>query len=207
MPVRPTAKDDGHWRPPPGWSPTAGDVVALGAVFNLTYSGIVIYALANPDGPLGTMVRRWVEIGRNLFAPAYLLAGNAGCGGLKVSSFVARAWAFDIHLLVINLIVVAVLIAASRPYWTNWSRQIHGALGRHDLKGDAIDGGADAGYGTVLCGAIAVLWWLLLQNDLFDSAAHCAAFQPWHLLRVPLLTTVAHGFASFAAAFWVARDP
>ncbi len=52
MPVRPTAKDDAQWGPPPGWAPTAGDVVVLGAIVNLTYSGIVIYALANPDGLL-----------------------------------------------------------------------------------------------------------------------------------------------------------
>jgi hypothetical protein len=207
MPVRPTAQDDGQWGPPPGWSPTAGDVVVLGAVFNLTYSGIVIYALANPDGLLGTAVRKWVEIGRTLFAPAYFLAGSAGCGGVKVSPFIARAWAFDIHIIVINLIVAAALIAASRRYWADWSRQLYGALGRLGLKGDAIPLRADAGYGTVLCGAIAVLWWLLLQNDLFDSAAHCVSLQPWHLLRIPLLVTTAHGLACVAAAFWVARDP
>jgi len=34
-----------------------------------------------------------------------------------------------------------------------------------------------------------------------------AALQPWHLLRVPLLTITAHGFACVAVAFWVARDP
>jgi hypothetical protein len=207
MPVQPTAKDDGHWGPPPGWSPTAGDVVVLGAAFNLTYSGIVIYALANPEGLLGIVVRRWVEISRNLFAPAYFLAGNAGCGGAKLSPFIPRAWAFDIHLIVTNLIVAAMLIAASRRYWADWSRQLYGALGRLGLKGDAIPLGADAGYVTVLCGAIAVLWWLLLQNGLFDSAAHCAALQPWRLLRVPLLVTTAHGLACVAAAFWVARDP
>jgi hypothetical protein len=181
--------------------------VVLGAVFNLTYSGIVIYALANPDGLLGIAVRKWVAIGQNLLVPAYFLAGRAGCGGVKVSPFIARAWAFDIHMIVINLIVAAVLIAASRRYWANWSRQLYSALGRLGLKGDAILLGADVGYGTVLCGAIAVLWWLFVKNDLFDSAAHCASLQPWHLLRVPLLTTIAHGFASFAAAFWIARDP
>jgi hypothetical protein len=179
--------------------------VVLGAVFNLIYSGIVIYALANPDALLGTAVRKWIEIGRTLLAPAYVIAGSPGCGG--VSPFVARAWAFEIHLTVINLMAAAVLIAASRPYWANWSRQLYGALGRLGLKGEAIHQGADAGYGTVLCGAIAVLWWLLLEDDLFDSAAHCAALQPWHLVRIPLLTTIAHGFATFAAAFWVAREP
>jgi hypothetical protein len=184
--------------------------VVLGAVFNLTYSGIVIYAQASPDGLLGTAVRKWVEIGRTLFAPAYFLAGSAGsagCGGAKVSPFIARAWAFDIHIIVINLIVAAMLIAASRRYWPSWSRQLYGALGRLGLEGDAIPLGADAGYVTVLCSVIAVLWWLLLRNDLFDSAAHCAALQPWQLLRVPLLTTIAHGFACVAAAFWVAREP
>lgn len=207
MPVRPTTKDGGHWGPPPGWSPSAGDVVALGAVFNLTYSGVVIYALANPEGLLGIAVRKWIEIGRNLLAPVYLLAGSTGCGGVKVSPFVARAWACDIHLTVINLMVAAALIAASRRYWATWSRQLYDAFGRIGLKGDAIQQGADAGYVTVLCGAIAVLWWLLLQNDLFDSAAHCASLQPWHLFRIPLLTIIAHGFACVAAAFWIARDP
>jgi hypothetical protein len=181
--------------------------VALGAVFNLTYSGTVIYALANPVGLLGIAVRKWVETGRSLFSPAYFLAGNADCGGARVSSFVGRAWAFDVHLIVINLIVAAVLIAASRRYWVNWSRQLYDALGRLGLRAEAVHLGADAGYAMVLCGAIAALWWLLLQNDLFDSAAHCAALQPWHLLRVPLLVAIAHGFACVAAAFWIARDP
>lgn len=204
MSVRPTTRHDGHWGPPPGWSPTAGDVVALGAVLNLTYSGVVIYALANSDGLLGIAVEKWVEVVRSFLAPAYVLAGHAGCGGARASPFVARAWAFDIHLIVINLVVVAGLIAGSRPYWATWSRPLYGALSRLGLTSDA---GADAGYATVVCGAIAALWWLLLQNDLFDSPVHCAALQPWHLLRVPLLATIAHGFASVAAAFWVARDP
>lgn len=204
MPVRPTAKDNGHWGTPPGGSPTAGDVVVLGAAVNLIYSGIVIYALANPDGRLGTAVRKWIEIGRTLFAPAYSLAGSAGCGDVKLSPFIARAWSFDIHLIVINLIVAAVLTAASQRYWADWSRQLHGALDRLGLKGDA---GADAGYVTVLCGAIAVLWWLLLKDDLFDSAAHCASLQPWRLWRIPLLVITAHGLVCVAASFWVARDP
>lgn len=207
MPVLPSTKNVGKWGPPPGWSPSAGDVVVLGAVVNVTYSGIVIYALANPDGLLGTAVRKWVEIGRTPFAPAYFLAGSAGCGGVKAGPFIARAWTFDIHLIVINLIVAAVLIAASRRYWADWSRQLHDRLGRLGLKGDAIPLGADAGYVTILGGAIAVLWLLLLQNGLFDSAAHCASLQPWHLLRIPLLVTTAHGLACVAAAFWVARDP
>lgn len=206
MPVRPTTTRDGPWGPPPGWTPTAGDVVSVGAVFNMTYTAIVIYALANPDGLIGGAVGKWVEICRKVLGPAYVLAGSAGCGGAKVSPFVARAWVFDIHLKVINLIVVAILIAGSRRYWPSWSGQLYGTLDRLGLKGDAIHQGADAGYVTVLCGAIAPLWWLLLENDLFESAAHCITLQPWLLLRVPLLTTTAHAFACVAAAFWVARE-
>ncbi|HEX5262432.1 MAG TPA: hypothetical protein VFW13_02835, partial [Phenylobacterium sp.] len=205
MPIRPRANHGGPWRPPAGWSPGAGDVVALGAAFNLTYSSIAIYALANPDGPLGVVVGKWIEVGRD--APIYALAGRAGCGGAKVSSFVARAWIFDVHLVVINLIVVAGLIAASRRYWATWSRELYGALHELGLGGDAIDQGADIGYVTVLCGAVGALWWMVLHNDLFDSAAHCAALQPWHLLRIPLLATITHGFICVAAAFWVAREP
>jgi hypothetical protein len=181
--------------------------VLLGAVFNMTYSVIGIYALANPDGLLGVAMGRWVEICRKVLWPAYVLAGSAGCGGAKVSPFAARAWTFDIHLTAVNLIVVALLILGSQRYWSNWSGQLNGAISRFGLKGDAVHQAADAGYVMVLCGAIAPLWWLLLENDLFDSAVHCTALKPWLLLRIPLLTTTAHAFPCVAAGFWVAREP
>jgi hypothetical protein len=172
----------------------------LGAVFNLSYAAMIIYALTNPDGRFGAGVAIWVQIARRGLEPAYFLAGHAGCGGADASAFVAQAWTFDVHLVAINLIVAAGLFASSRRYWLTWSQQLY-------VAPDAGREAAETGFGTMLWGAIAALWWLILENDLFDSAAHCAALRPWFLFREPLLATFAHGAASFAGALSAARRP
>lgn len=205
MPTQPTTTRRDTREPPQTWAPGAGDVVLLGAVFNLSYAAVIIYALANPEGRFGAGVAKWVQITREVLKPAYVLAGHAGCGGVEVNAFLARAWAFDVHLVAINLLVAAVLFAASRRYWLTWSQQLYGAPGWRNVAPDARRQEAETGFGTVLWGAIAALWWLILENDLFDSAAHCASMRPWLLFREPLLATFAHGAASLAAALSVAR--
>lgn len=70
--------------------------------------------------------------------------------------------------------------------------------------GDDRQWAAGSSFGAVLWGAVAALWWLILENDLFDSAAHCRSLQPWFLFREPLLTTFVHGCATLAAALSLA---
>lgn len=59
------------------WTPIVGDVVLLGALFNLGYATVVIYALANPASRMGGWVAAWVDLARKGLAPAYVLAGHA----------------------------------------------------------------------------------------------------------------------------------
>jgi hypothetical protein len=182
--------------------------VLLGAVFNLSYATVVIYALANPEGRIGGWVAAWVHLARKGLAPAYILAGgHVGCGGGAVSAAVARAWEFDVHLVAVNLIVAAGLFAASRRYWPAWSQQVLDQPSWRDMSEGVRQQETDIGFGTVMWGAIAVVWWLILENDLFDSAAHCSSVRPWMLWRAPLLATSAHGLASLAAALWAGRIP
>jgi hypothetical protein len=134
-------------------------------------------------------------------------AGHVDCGGGAVSAFVARAWEFDVHLVTINLIVAAGLFAASRRYWPAWSQQALNQPTWRDMSEGARQQETDVGFGTVLWGAIAAVWWLILGNELFDSAAHCSSVQPWMLWRAPLLATSAQGLATLAAALWAGRIP
>ncbi len=189
------------------WTPIAGDVVLLGALVNLGYATVVIYALANPASRIGGWVAAWVQLARKGLAPAYLLAGHADCDGSRVGTFVARAWDYDVHLVAINLIVAAALFAASRRYWPAWSQQVLDSPTWRDMSEGARQQETDVGFGTVMWGAIAVVWWLILENDLFDSAAHCSSVRPWMLWRAPLLATSAHGLTSLAAALWAGRTP
>lgn len=124
---RPSATRRDAREPPQTRAPVAGDVVLLGAVFNSSYAAVIIYALTNPDTRLSAWVGTWVLFARRILKPAYVLAGRASCGGAEVSDFVARAWIFDVHLLAINLIVVAALFAASRRYWGTWLEAYYGA--------------------------------------------------------------------------------
>lgn len=206
-PSRPTDTRREMCQPRQTRAPLAGGVVLLGALFNLSYAAVIIYALANPDGRLGVWVATWVQIARRILEPVYVIAGHAACGGVEVSAVVARAWTFDVHLVAINLIVATVLFAASRGYWVTWAQQLRDAPGWRDVAPDARRQEVDAGFGTVLWGVIAALWWLTLENDLFDSAAHCATLRPWFLVREPLLITFAPAAASFAAALSLARKP
>ncbi|MGZ8407098.1 MAG: hypothetical protein ACXWVJ_03625 [Caulobacteraceae bacterium] len=168
---------------------------------------MIIYALANPESRFGAWVGTWVQITRKVLEPAYVLAGRASCGDAEVSDVVARAWIFDVHLIAINLIVVAALFAASRRYWATWLQAFYDGPGWENANPETKRQEAEAGFGTLLWGAIAGIWWLILENDLFGSAAHCASLRPWLLFREPLLTTFAHGAASFAAALSLARKP
>lgn len=177
----------------------------LGALINLTYAAVVIHGLANPQGRVGTWVSAWVRFTRRGLEPAYRLAGHADCGGGPASPFVNRAWTFDVHLVTVNLIVAAVLFATSRRYWPAWSRQVLDQPSWRDIPAASRRQEVEIGFGTVLWGAIAALWWLVLENDLFDSAAHCAAVRPWLLYRAPLLAISAHGLASLAAALWAGQ--
>lgn len=177
----------------------------IGGVVNLSYAGLVIHALAHADSRLTSWVDGWVRMSRAALGPAYLLAGRPGCGGAAHSAFVDRAWAFDVHLLTINLLVVAVLFVLSRAAWPDWAQRL-GATSPH---GDPADGSQAAdmeeGFGTVFWGVLAALWWMLLKNDLFDTAPHCAGLRPWLLFREPLLATGIHGLACLAAVLNRAR--
>lgn len=202
---QPTETGRESCEPPRTRTPIAGDVVLLGAVFNLGYAAAIIYALAHPDGRFGAAVSTWVEIAGRLLRPVYGLAGGARCGGGAVSAFAERAWVFDVHLTAINLIAAALLFAASRRYWAAWAQPLRDAPDGRDITPEAWRQTLDTGFGTVLWGTIAALWWLTLENHLFESAARCATLQPWFLVREPLLTTIAHGVASFAAVLSLAR--
>lgn len=190
---------------PRAWSPRAGDLVLTGGVVNFTYAALVIHALARADSRLTSWVEAWVRSSRVALHPAYLLAGRPDCDGAPRAAFIDRAWAFDVHLATINLLVVAVLFALSRAAWPAGARRLDAA----SPLGDAADGAHAAdmeeGFGTVLWGALAALWWMLLQNDLFDTARHCAGLRPWLLFREPLLATCVHGLACLAAALNRAR--
>lgn len=179
-----------RWRRPPG------DFVLAGALLNLGYAAVLIMALGAPASRAGAAVGAWVVACRKAFDLPYALAGASLCGGTQLSSATVRAWVFDVHLIVVNLAIVALLLAASRPSWPDWTEQAPRTVA--DVSGAADE---CEGYGTVLWGALAVLWWILLENALFDTRAHCDAFRPWMLLREPLLATAGHGFASFAVAF------
>lgn len=146
-----------------------------------------------------------MEIAGRLLRPVYGLAGGARCGGGAVGAFAERAWVFDVHLTVVNLVAAALLFAGSRRYWAGWARPLRDAPDGRDITPEAWRQTLDAGFGTVVWGAIAMLWWLTLENHLFESAARCASLQPWFLVREPLLITIAHGVASFAAVLSLAR--
>ncbi len=202
---QPAETDRESCEPPRPRMPIAGDVVLLGAIFNLGYAAVVIHALAHPDGRFGAAVSTWVEIVGRFLWPVYGLAGGPGCGGGAVGAFAERAWVFDVHLTAINLIAAALLFAGSRRYWAVWAEPLRDAPDGRDFTPEAWRQTLNTGFGTVLWGAMAVLWWLLLENHLFASAARCATVQPWFLVREPLLITIAHGVASFAAVLSLAR--
>jgi hypothetical protein len=182
------------------WSMRAGDLVLIGAVINFAYAAAIIHALARPDSRIAPWVDAWVRIARSALKPAYLLAAGPDCGGTVRGPGIDQAWAFDVHLTTINLLVVTLLFALSRPSWPTWGRQVDAADGMH--RDDAAEG-----FGVVLWGAMAALWWMLLQNDLFDTARHCAGLRPWRLFREPALATTVHGLACMAAALGRARAP
>lgn len=208
MPTQPTATRHSPRGPLHAWRPNAGDIVLFGAVLNLSYAALLIWALTYPETRVGLSVAGWVRIARNILQPAYALAGEKVCGGEAAGAAVALAWGFYVHLLAINLAVVGGLFAASRPLWFEWAHRLDEEVRwREALSSEVGDEAdvADEAYGTLMWGAIAALWWLILENDLFESAKHCAAFRPWQILRVPLLATFAHGLASLTAAFWAAR--
>jgi hypothetical protein len=196
-------KSPGPLRP---WSARAGDIVLVGAVVNLTYAAVVISALAHPGSRLSAWIEAWVHLSRKALTPVYVLARGPDCGGAGRDAFVDKAWALDVHLVTINLVVAAALFAGSRPFWAAWAERLYGDPSwRNSAPERRAD--AEAGFGTVLWGVIGTIWWLLLENDLFGSAGHCANLQPWFLFREPLLVTAAHGFACLAAALWAARRP
>jgi hypothetical protein len=62
------------------WTPIAGDVVLLGALFNLSYATIVIYALANPAGRIGGGVAAWVQLATLTVAEAPSAPLSPGLG-------------------------------------------------------------------------------------------------------------------------------
>jgi len=192
--------------PPQTWMPPVGDVALLGTLINLSYTSLLIYALANPNGIIGIGLARWVQGTAKILTPFYALAGHVGCGGAGFTAFAARAWAFDVHIVAVNLMVAAALFAGSRRYWARWSKELYD---EPQSRGEAASGAsredAEAVAGTMLWAAIAALWWLTAENDLFDSAGHCATVQPWFLFRSPLLVTVVHGFAVLAASLWAGR--
>jgi hypothetical protein len=206
MPTQPTAARPDSSDPVQTWVPTAGAVVLSAGIVNLTYTGVLIFALARPHSRLSTWADAWVQIAGKALKPAYLLAGNPDCGGAQASDFVVRAWVFDVHLVAINLLVAAAFFVASRPFWPSWAQRLYGAPRWRDGAQDARRADAEVRFGTVIWGAIAAVWWMVLKNDLFESAADCASLRPWFLIREPLLAISGQGFASFAAALWVARD-
>ena len=191
--------------PTGSWAPSAGDFVLWGGVFNLTYAALVVYALAHPHARLSAWVDAWIEIAGKGLRPAYVLAGSPACGGARPVAFVARAWTFDVHLVTINLVVAAALFAASRPFWKIWAAQLYRDPRWRTGAPDARRADAEAGFGLVIWGVIAAAWFMVLKNDLFESAARCASLRPWFLFREPLLATSGQGLAYLAAALWVAQ--
>jgi hypothetical protein len=205
MPAQPAATPRDPPDPPRAWMPGVGDIVAFGAVLNIGYTAVVVWALAKPESLVGSGVDAWFRFGHTLLSRAYVLAERPSCGGARTSDEVARAWEAYLNLLLVNLAIASALFAISCRLAGRWAQRLRAETQWRDLAPDLVWSRADVGYGTLIWGAIAVLWWLIFRNDLFDAARHCSTIQTWLFLRVPLLTTTAHGFATMAAVFWAMR--